>query len=176
MPATRGAAARRSRVTWWQEPEGRATAAPCWAVWRIICHSHGGNVALLASKRVCAITPTPAWRLLLERAIQDTSRTDILLVSNEEAERLDIWRWWRRGRVELPVQKRASLRSYRLVRRFSLARWAGAGPSSPSRADKSLAAGIGVGPPHPDCRRRTTAHQGEACGRRHCVTLRSEGE
>ena len=91
----------------------------------------------LASKRVCAISPTPALRLLLERAIQNTSHSDILLVSNEEAERLDIWSWWRRGRVELPVQRRAGLRSYRCVRRLVLVRWAVAGPASPDRADES---------------------------------------
>jgi hypothetical protein len=91
----------------------------------------------LASKRMCAITPTPALRLLLERAIQNTSRSDVLLVSNEEAERLDTWRWWRRGRVELPVQRRAGLRSYRRIRRLALVRRASAGPASPDAADES---------------------------------------
>lgn len=45
--------------------------------------------------------------------------------------------WWRRGRVELPVQRGARLRSYRRFRRFVLDRWAVAGPASPDRADES---------------------------------------
>ena len=52
-------------------------------------------------KLVGAITPTPAFRALLQCAVRK-SRSDIVLISPDEAERLDVWSWWRRGRIHLP--------------------------------------------------------------------------
>ena len=85
--------------------------------------------------QVAAITPAPAFRLLLEGALTRTKHAACLVLSPEQAAKW--WRWWRRGRIELPVQRRAGLRYYRCVRRFGLVRWAVAGPASPDRADET---------------------------------------
>jgi hypothetical protein len=61
----------------------------------------------ITTKRVGAIVPAPGFRLLLENAAKKASRfASPLLIPWEEAERLDVWTWWRRGRIELPVQKK----------------------------------------------------------------------
>ena len=56
-------------------------------------------------KLVGAITPTPAFRALLQCAVRK-SRSEVVLASQDDIERLDGWSWWRRGRIELPVQKK----------------------------------------------------------------------
>jgi len=67
---------------------------------------------------IAAITPTPAFRSLLKAAVdQDAQSTCILVEGTKEVDWAEWWTWWRRGRVELPVQRRARLRSYRCVRR-----------------------------------------------------------
>ena len=58
-------------------------------------------------KLVGAITPTPAFRAVLMCAVQK-SRSEVVLVSPDEQERLAVWSWWRRGRIELPVQKKSA--------------------------------------------------------------------
>ena len=55
----------------------------------------------LELKLVGAIVPTPAFRALLQCAVR-TSRSELVLVSQDELERLDVWSWWRRGRIQLP--------------------------------------------------------------------------
>ena len=86
------------------------------------------------------------------------------------AQRVDVRTWWRRGRVELPVQRRANQRYYRRIRRFVLVRRATAGASVPDRADglgRSVSASDRSTPAN---RRRTTVRRGETCGRRRCVS------
>ena len=56
-------------------------------------------------KLVGAIRPTPAFRALLQCAVQK-SGSDVFLVSQGDLERAGVWSWWRRGRIELPVQKK----------------------------------------------------------------------
>jgi hypothetical protein len=60
----------------------------------------------LEAGRVGAITPTPALRALVHCAVRK-SRSEVVLVSQDELERLGVWSWWRRGRIELPVQKKS---------------------------------------------------------------------
>jgi len=87
---------------------------------------------------IAAIVPTPAFRTLLQNALDEiTQPTCVLVEATADVDWAPWWTWWRRGRVELPVQRKANLRSYRHIRRLVLVRWAGAGPSSPGRADRS---------------------------------------
>jgi hypothetical protein len=55
-------------------------------------------------KLVGAIAPTPAFRALLQCAARK-SDSNIILASQDELERLDVWSWWRRGRIELPLAR-----------------------------------------------------------------------
>ena len=47
-----------------------------------------------------AITPVPALRQLLEGAMSRAESSAAMLLSEDDAERLEVWSWWRRG-VEL---------------------------------------------------------------------------
>jgi hypothetical protein len=86
----------------------------------------------MEARRIGAMTPAPAFRTLLERALKRSRRSDVFLASFQELERREVWRWWRRGRVELPVQRRAHLRHYRHVRRFI-----SSGAPSPARRHRT---------------------------------------
>ena len=57
------------------------------------------------SRLIGAIRPTVAFSTLLEKAIARAESAALTLHSQDETERLQVWSWWRRGRVELPVQK-----------------------------------------------------------------------
>ena len=59
-------------------------------------------------KLVGAIVPTPAFRALLQCAVR-TSRSTAVVVSQDELERLGVWSWWRRGRIQLPQLQTESL-------------------------------------------------------------------
>jgi hypothetical protein len=48
-----------------------------------------------------AITPVPALRQLLEGAMSRAESSAAMLLSEDDAERLEVWSWWRRGGVEL---------------------------------------------------------------------------
>jgi site-specific DNA recombinase len=63
----------------------------------------------MGSRLVGAITPVVAFRTLLEKAMTRAESTAVMLLSEDETERLKVWSWWRRGRVELPVQKTPQL-------------------------------------------------------------------
>ena len=54
--------------------------------------------------RIGAIVPASAFRRLLEGAMTRAKSPSAMLLSEDETERLEVWSWWRRGRVELPVQ------------------------------------------------------------------------
>ena len=59
---------------------------------------------------VGAITPVPAFHKLLGKATVKTESSALTLLSVDEAERLNVWSWWRRGRVELPPEQRLEVR------------------------------------------------------------------
>ena len=48
-----------------------------------------------------AIVPASAFRRLLEGAMARAESPAATLLSEDESERLKVWSWWRRGRVEL---------------------------------------------------------------------------
>jgi len=62
----------------------------------------------MESKLVGAITPVPAFRAVLDAAIQRVDGSKALLLTEGELDQTKVWSWWRRGRVELPVQTRSS--------------------------------------------------------------------
>ncbi len=51
----------------------------------------------MEAKQVGAITPVPAFRALLDHAMVRARSSACLLISSEEADRLKVWSWWRRG-------------------------------------------------------------------------------
>ena len=59
----------------------------------------------LESSRIGAVVPVPTFRRLLAGALVRAGSPAAMLLSEDNAERLKVWSWWRRGRVELPVQK-----------------------------------------------------------------------
>ena len=60
----------------------------------------------IESRRIGAITPAPAFRSLLEEALEQSGRSACVLLRAELANQPELWTWWRRGRirVRLPVQ------------------------------------------------------------------------
>ncbi len=58
----------------------------------------------LETKLIGAIVPVAAFRTVLDTAMSGTNCSDVLLLTEEELEQSQVWSWWRRGRVELPVQ------------------------------------------------------------------------
>ena len=50
-----------------------------------------------------AIVPASAFRRLLDGAMARAESPAATLLSGDESERLKVWSWWRRGRVELPA-------------------------------------------------------------------------
>ena len=59
----------------------------------------------MESSRIGAIVPAAGFRRLLEGAMVTAERSTAMLLSEDDADKLKVWSWWRRGRVELPVQK-----------------------------------------------------------------------
>lgn len=55
----------------------------------------------METKQIGAITPVPAFRRLLEKAIARTEHSEVLLLSQEDMEKEDVWSWWRRGSLKL---------------------------------------------------------------------------
>ena len=55
----------------------------------------------MESGRIGAIAPAPGFRRLLEGAMTPSPESHVLLLSEDESDRMDVWSWWRRGRVEL---------------------------------------------------------------------------
>ena len=74
----------------------------------------------IEEKLIGAITPSPAFRmLLLDGVLKHNAQAPCRLLSPEQrGDWAEWWSWWRRGRIELPVQRRAALRFYRRIRRF----------------------------------------------------------
>ena len=59
----------------------------------------------LESSRIGAIVPAAGFRQLLACAMVRAESSAAMLLSDDDTERQQVWSWWRRGRVELPVQK-----------------------------------------------------------------------
>lgn len=70
----------------------------------------------LETGQIGAIVPVPAFKRLLENALERSQAGCALLLSPAESERLDVWSWWRRGGVEPPVQKGLRSISHKLLR------------------------------------------------------------
>ena len=60
------------------------------------------------SKTVCAITPADGFGALLSAALRE-SRQPAVLLPADTFDCREVWTWWRRGRIELPVQVRDAL-------------------------------------------------------------------
>ena len=54
----------------------------------------------MESGRIGAIAPAPGFRRLLEGAMTPSPGSHVLLLSEDESDRMNVWSWWRRGRVE----------------------------------------------------------------------------
>ena len=58
------------------------------------------------SRLIGAIAPVAAFRTLLDKAMARSESAAVMLLSEDETERLRVWSWWRRGRVELYPKQR----------------------------------------------------------------------
>ena len=56
------------------------------------------------TKRLCAITPAQGFGSLLQGVLDQPRWSACLLLPAEAAHQPGCWIWWRRGRIELPVQ------------------------------------------------------------------------
>ena len=52
-------------------------------------------------KLIGAVKPVPAFARLLDSAIANADNSALVLLSEDETERLKVWSWCRRGRVDL---------------------------------------------------------------------------
>lgn len=66
----------------------------------------------LRSKRIGAFTPSPAFRSLLQGGLERTNRSNAVILTPDEMESPEMLAWWRRGRVELPVQSTPNTNVY----------------------------------------------------------------
>ena len=55
----------------------------------------------MESSGIGAIVPAAGFRRLLEGAVGRAKTPATFLLSDDEAEKLNVWSWWRRGRIEL---------------------------------------------------------------------------
>jgi site-specific DNA recombinase len=58
----------------------------------------------IETRRVAAITPAEGFGSLLMEVLEQPDWSACLLLPAEAANQPDWWTWWRRGRIELPVQ------------------------------------------------------------------------
>jgi len=58
----------------------------------------------IETKRVCAIRAAAGFDLLIEGVLAASGQPACFLLPAEAAGQPDWWTWWRRGRIELPVQ------------------------------------------------------------------------
>ena len=60
----------------------------------------------IGSKQIAAIAPAPGFKQLIDNAVQQAPDARCVIVGPNEVSQTDDGSvWWRRGRVELPVQK-----------------------------------------------------------------------
>ena len=57
----------------------------------------------MEAKLIGAITPVPTFRTLLDAAIQRNNSSTAVLLTQDALEQCQVWSWWRRGSVDLPV-------------------------------------------------------------------------
>ena len=50
-----------------------------------------------------------AFRAVLENAVARAESTAVVLLSGDETERMKVWSWWRRGRVELHPEQQLTV-------------------------------------------------------------------
>jgi len=62
----------------------------------------------LEAKEVAILIPEPPFEAMMRSALESAPGAPVLLVSSEGLQNEDVWGWWRRGRVELPVQRTSS--------------------------------------------------------------------
>ena len=60
----------------------------------------------MESRLIGALSPVAAFRTLLDKAMARSESTAVMLLSEDETERLKVWSWWRRGWVELHPEQR----------------------------------------------------------------------
>jgi hypothetical protein len=58
----------------------------------------------IETKRIGAITPADGFGTLLQDVLEESDWSACVLLPAEAANQPDWWTWWRRGRIELPVQ------------------------------------------------------------------------
>ncbi len=58
----------------------------------------------MESSRIGAIVPAAGFRRLLAVAMVTAESSAAMLLSDDDADRLKVWSWWRRGRVELGLK------------------------------------------------------------------------
>jgi hypothetical protein len=63
----------------------------------------------IETRRVAAITPAEGFGSLLMEVLEQPDWSACVLLPAEAANQPDWWTWWRRGRIELPVQVRDAL-------------------------------------------------------------------
>ncbi len=54
----------------------------------------------VVENRVMAIVPAAGFRRLLEGAMMTAESPAAMLLSEDESDRLKVWSWWRRGRLQ----------------------------------------------------------------------------
>lgn len=63
----------------------------------------------IETKRACVITAAPGFDVLIDGVFVSSSQPACSLLPAEAAGQPEVWTWWRRGRIELPVQVRDAL-------------------------------------------------------------------
>ena len=66
----------------------------------------------IEAKQLAGLRPTLEFRVLMEHALEISPNPKVILVPPGTADEVSIWRWWRRGRIELPVQSTADTNVY----------------------------------------------------------------
>ena len=71
----------------------------------------------METSKVGAIAPTAGFRRLLTGAMVAAEGSAVMLLSEDDTDRQQVWSWWRRGRDELylPVHLEAALRGWNAI-------------------------------------------------------------
>jgi len=72
----------------------------------------------LKTKHVTAVKPTPVFKTLLRVGNRHRTGRAYEAGAPRRGNQGHWWRWWRRGRVELPVQKQVARTYYKFSQRF----------------------------------------------------------
>lgn len=101
------------------------------------------------TREICALSPSEGFAALLGAALRKSCQP-ATLVSVDAADWREVWTWWRRGRIELPVQAEDALSLLQAypVSLISL-RAPAAGPAARSQLDDLGHSASASGAPHP---------------------------